>query len=142
VKHLAKQLAALAAVAAAVLLVTTWPRINQVETGKTPEYPDLRPRDYGANVGSVVKGVEDVTSRLPRWEIVGIGKGPMGSEIQAVKTLPLLPALKYDVSIRVHRDGGRSHVTVRSRSRTGPWDFGQNARNVRELLEALDREVF
>jgi uncharacterized protein (DUF1499 family) len=141
-KHLAKQLFWLAVVVGAVLLVTAWPRINQVETGKTPEYPDLVPRDYGASVDSVVRGVKEVAGRLPRWEIVGVGKGPLGSEIQAVKTLPLISALKYDVSIRVHREGGRSHVTVRSRSRTEPWDFGQNARNVRELLGALDREVF
>ncbi len=141
-KHLAKQVIVLAAVVGAIFLVTAWPRINQVETGKTPEYPDLRAREYGASVDSVVKGVKDVAARLPRWEIVGIGKGPVGSEIQAVKTLPLLPALKYDVSIRVHRKGGRSWVTVRSRSRTEPWDFGQNARNVRELLDALDHEVF
>lgn len=125
-----------------VFLATAWPRVNQVETGRTPEYPDLRPRDYGANVDSVVKGLKDVVARLPRWEIVGMGKGPTGSEIQAVKTLPLFPALKYDVSIRVRREGGRSRVSVRSRSRTGPWDFGQNGRNVRQLLDALDHEVF
>jgi uncharacterized protein (DUF1499 family) len=142
VKHLAKQVLFLGAVVGAIFLATAWPRINQVETGKTPEYPDLRPRDYGANVDSVVKAVKNAATRLPRWEIVGIGKGPIGSEIQAVKTLPLLPVLKYDVSIRVHREGGRSRVSVRSRSRTEPWDFGQNARNVRELLDALDHEVF
>jgi uncharacterized protein (DUF1499 family) len=141
-RHLLKQVLLLAAIAGAVLLFTAWPRINDVETGKTPEYPGLSPRDYGANVESVVRGVKDVAGRLPRWEIVGLGKGPTGSEIQAVKTLPLLPFLKYDVTIRVHREKGRSHVTVRSRSRTEAWDFGQNARNIQELLTALDREVF
>jgi uncharacterized protein (DUF1499 family) len=141
-KHLMKQLAVLAAIGGGIWIVTAWPRISEVETGRTPEYPDLRPHDYGAGVEAVVKAVKDATARLPRWEIVGIGKGPVGSEIQAVKSLPLIPPLKYDVSIRVHHEGGRSRVTVRSRSRTGPWDFGQNARNVRELLDALDREVF
>jgi uncharacterized protein (DUF1499 family) len=32
-------------------------------------------------------------------------------------------------------------VSVRSRSRLGKWDFGQNARNIRELLAALDQEL-
>ena len=141
-KHLLKQLTVLAAIGGAIWLVTAWPRIGEVETGKTPEYPDLRPRDYGASVDSVVRAIKDTTGRLPRWEIVNTGKGAVASEIQAVKTLPLLPVLKYDVSIKVRREGGRSRVTVRSKSRTGPWDFGQNARNVRELLEGLDREVF
>jgi uncharacterized protein (DUF1499 family) len=30
---------------------------------------------------------------------------------------------------------------VHSQSRLGGWDFGQNARNIRELLEALDAEL-
>jgi uncharacterized protein (DUF1499 family) len=141
-KHLLKQLAVLAAIFGAVWLVTAWPRINEVETGKSPEYPDLRPRDYGASVDSVVRAIKDTTGRLGRWEIVNTGKGAAASEIQAVKTLRFLPMLKYDVSIKVRREGGRSRVTVRSRSRTGPWDFGQNARNIRELFEAVDREVF
>jgi uncharacterized protein (DUF1499 family) len=141
-KHLVKQLFVLAAIGAGIWLVTAWPRINEVETGRTPEYPDLRPRDYGASVDAVVRAIKDTTARLPRWEIAGSGKGAAGSEVQAVKTLPLVPVLKYDVSIKVRREGGRSRVTVRSRSRTGPWDFGQNARNVRELFEALDRQVF
>lgn len=137
-----RQIILLATIAGGLWIVTAWPRISEVETGKTPEYPDLRPRDYGASVDSVVRAIKETTARLPRWEIAGSGKGSVGSEIQAIKTLPLVPALKYDVSIRVRREGGRSRVTVRSRSRIGPWDFGQNARNVRELLEALDREVF
>ena len=29
-------------------------------------------------------------------------------------------------------------MKVRSRSRTGRYDFGQNARNIRELFAALD----
>lgn len=137
-----KQIVVLAAIAGGIWVVTAWPRINEVETGRTPEYPDLKPHDYGASVDSVVRAVKDTAARLPRWEIAGSGKGAAGSEIQAVKTLPLVPVLKYDVSIKVRREGGRSHVTIRSRSRTGPWDFGQNARNIRELFQALDREVF
>jgi len=40
--------------------------------------------------------------------------------------------------VRIRREGGKTLVSVRSRSRWGPSDFGQNARNVRELLAALD----
>jgi uncharacterized protein (DUF1499 family) len=45
------------------------------------------------------------------------------------------------VTVRVRGAGGRSTVSVRSRSRVGKWDFGQNARNIRELLTELDREL-
>jgi uncharacterized protein (DUF1499 family) len=48
---------------------------------------------------------------------------------------------KDDVTIRVRRTGGRTVVSVRSRSRIGKLDFGQNARNIREFFEALNKRV-
>ena len=140
-KHLLRHLLIVAAVVAAFWVVSAWPRINDVETGRTPEYPDLTVRDYGTSPDAVVKGVKTVLSRLPRWELVGSGKGPSGAEAQAVHTTGFL-RFKDDVTIRVRREKGRTFVSVRSKSRIGKWDFGQNARNVREFLKALDREVF
>src|SRR5271169_2090003 len=115
-RHLLRQLAVLGIVVGLIWVVTAWPRLNDVETGKTPEYPDLRPHDYGASIDTVVRGVKAAASRVPRFEIVGVGSGPAGSEIQAVKTGWPAP-LKYDVSIRLRRDKGRTLVTVRSKSR-------------------------
>jgi uncharacterized protein (DUF1499 family) len=48
---------------------------------------------------------------------------------------------KDDVNVRIRREGAKTKVSVRSKSRMGTMDFGQNARNVRELLAALDREM-
>jgi uncharacterized protein (DUF1499 family) len=140
-KTLALQLLAIAAVAAAIWAANAWPHINEVETGRTPEYPDLTPHDYGASPETVAKAAKTLLSRLPHWRFVGEGKGPMGAELQAIHETPLLQ-LKNDVTIRIRREKGRSLVSVRSKSRIGSWDFGQNARNVRELLDALDHEVF
>jgi uncharacterized protein (DUF1499 family) len=140
VKHLFKQLLVLGLILGALWAATAWPRINDVETGKTPEYPDLRIHDYGAPREVVVKRLQALVAGLPRWEVVGVGGGPAGAEIQAVHTT--LVGLKHDVTIRVRREGSRTRVSARSKSRTGPWDFGQNARNIRELLYALDHEVF
>lgn len=139
-KHLFKQLLVLGVVLGALWAATAWPRINDVETGKTPEYPDLRIHDYGAAPEVVVKRIQSLATGLPRWEVVGVGRGPAGAEIQAVHTT--LVGLKHDVTVRVRREGSRTRVSARSKSRTGPWDFGQNARNIRELLYALDHEVF
>jgi uncharacterized protein (DUF1499 family) len=140
-KHLLKQLAILGAIGAAIWLATAWPRLDDVETGRTPEYPELQPHDYGAGIDSVVKSAKAVLARLPRWQVIGEGKGPAGAEIQAVHATPLL-GFKDDVTIRFRRVKGRTVVTVRSRSRLGKWDFGQNARNISEFLEALDKEAF
>lgn len=125
---------------AGIWAATAWPRINDVETGRTPEYPDLRVREYAARPEDVARAVVDALGRLPRWTLVGSGQGPGGHAIQAVHETPLL-RFKDDVTIQIRRQGARTRVSVRSRSRLGTWDFGQNARNIRELLAALDAQV-
>ena len=130
----------LALVAGAVAAFLAWPRLNSVETGRTPEYPDLQPREYPAGEQEVARAVKAAIGHLPRFELVGAGAGPGGSEVQAVATTRVL-RFKDDVNVRIRREGGKTKVSVRSKSRVGSIDFGQNARNVRELLAALDQEM-
>ena len=127
--------------AGAVAACLAWPRINEVETGRTPEYPDLQPRTYAAGEGRVGTAVKAVIGRLPRWRVVGAASGARGTDVQAEHAAPLGVGFKEDVTVRVRSQGGRAQVSVRSRSQTGPWDFGQNARNIRDLLGELDREL-
>ena len=130
----------LALVAGAVAAFLAWPRLNTVETGLTPEYPDLQPREYAASEQEVTRAVKAAIGHLPRFELVGAGAGRGGSEVQAVATTRVL-RFKDDVNARIRREGGKTRVSVRSKSRVGSIDFGQNARNVRELLAALDQEM-
>lgn len=116
----------------------TWPLINDVETGKTPEYPDLRPKIYAASEAKVAKAAEEAIRHLPRWTLVGSGRGPGGHSIQAVSTTRLW-RFDHDVTIRVYREAPWTYVSVRSKSRIGKGDFGQNARNIRIFLAELDR---
>jgi uncharacterized protein (DUF1499 family) len=124
----------------AVVALTSWPRIADVETSRTPEYPDLKDQSYVASETRVVEAAKEAIASLPRWTFVGAGKGPEGSQIQAVATTRWL-RFKDDVTIRVRRTGGRTVVSVRSRSRVGKLDFGQNARNIREFFGALNKRV-
>jgi hypothetical protein len=130
----------LAAVLAGAWAFTNWPRINDVETGRTPEYPDLKARDYMTREDKVAKAARATVERLPRWTFVAQGKGPGGAEIQAVAASAL--GLQDEVTIRVRREGGSTRVSVRSRSRSVPIDFGQNARNIQLFLHELDQELF
>jgi uncharacterized protein (DUF1499 family) len=129
-------LAVIAVVAAAV----TWPRINVVETGRTPEYPDLVPRSFRASPERVVDAAEASLAELPRWSLKGTASGAMGFALQAERRTRVFRFVD-EVTIRVKPAGEGSEVSVRSASRLGKWDFGQNARNVRELLAALDARL-
>lgn len=120
--------------------LTAWPRINLVETGRTPEYPDLQPRLYSAPPAKVAEAVKACLGELPRWRLVGSGSGPGGTELSAIHTTRLL-RFDDEVHVRLRAEGGGTRVSVRSRSKVGKYDFGQNARNIRELLQALDARL-
>ena len=135
-----KRFLLLLVVAGAAAAVLAWPRLNTVETGRTPEYPDLQPREYAASEQRVTEAVKAAAGRLGRFTFVGAGRGPGGSELQYTASTRVF-RFKDDVNVRIRREGTKTKVTVRSKSRMGTMDFGQNARNVRELLAALDREM-
>jgi len=129
-----------ALVGTAVWAATAWPRINVVETGRTPEYPDLQDRTYTASPKRVGQAVRDALEGRPGWTVQGSGQGPGGVALSAVHETRVF-RFKDDVTVKIRRKGGRTVVSVRSASRIGEWDFGQNARNIRELLAALDDEL-
>jgi uncharacterized protein (DUF1499 family) len=134
------RLALFAFAIAAVWAATAWPRINDVETGKSPEYPDLQVRTWSAPPGQIAEALKKALSGRPHWTVVGSGQGPGGSVVTAVHETGIF-RFEDDVTVRIRRQGGATTVSVRSQSRVGKWDFGQNARNIRELLAALDDEL-
>jgi uncharacterized protein (DUF1499 family) len=132
------------------LLLLAWPWINVVETGRTPQYPDLVPQRYRAGPERVFDAALHAIQRLSRWTL--ITARPDTGEIRAeARTLVL--RFVDDVHIKVApADTGaelpesltgqeRTVVGVRSASRVGRADFGQNARNVREFFEELTRQL-
>jgi uncharacterized protein (DUF1499 family) len=131
----------LVALAGAVLFaLTRWPLLSDVETGRTPEYPDLQPRAYAQGEEAVARAARAAVDRLPSFTFVGSGSGRGGSELQALATAPLIP-VKSDVNVRIKRERGATRVSVRSKSRFGRIDLGQNARHIRAFLAALDEQL-
>ena len=117
-----------------------WPPINVVETGRTPEYPDLDPRTYAVVSTGVYSAAAEAIASMPHWQLVESGSGEAGTAIHAVRTTRLL-RFKDDVRIRLEPAGKGTIVHVRSASRVGRIDFGQNARNIEELFAALDARI-
>ena len=119
--------------------VLRWPHLDTVETGRTAEYPELRPRDYAASEAEVGRAVKAALEGLG-WQFVASGRGPGGSEVQASTRGRILPT-DHAVTIRIQRLGARTRVSVAARSRTLPWDFGENARLIEQFLPALDAQL-
>lgn len=121
-----------------VLALRAWPFLNAVETGGTPAYPDLQPKTYQVQADRVFEVARKVADRMPRWSRVTYRFGP--HEIKAVARSAMF-GFEDDVTIRVNAEGQGATVWVRSASRVGKWDFGQNARTIRAFLSALDQQL-
>ena len=128
----------LGGIGAGVLVIRSWPMINIVETGRTPEYPDIQPRIYHKPAAEVFDAALHVVNCLPRWSLIGYDEKQ--GDIQA-ESRTVLWRFVDDVRVRVRSREGATVVDVRSASRVGRGDFGQNARRIRGFLEELDRQL-
>ena len=138
-RQLLRTIVVVALVAGAIVAATRWPRINQVETGRTPEYPELREREYAASEAAVGRAAREAVEALPGWRLVGGGAGRGGTAIQAVAANPV--RLETEMTVSIRRQQAKTTVRVLARSRFGPWDFGQGARHIQTFLAELDRRL-
>lgn len=126
------------AVLGAIALLTACPVLNVVETGNTPAYPELLPRRYQERKDRVFDAALRAVGRLPRWRVTL--SRPERGEITAEARTRLLRFVD-DVTVRVDEQNGVTVVNVRSASRVGRSDFGQNARNILAFFAELDRQM-
>ncbi len=138
-RQLLRTLVVVALIAGVIVAVTRWPRLNQVETGRTPEYPQLRDREYAASEAVVGRAAKAAVEALPGWTLVGAGAGRGGTAVQALATRPAF--LKTEMTISIRRQGARTTVHTLARSTFGPWDFGQGARHIDAFHAALDGQL-
>lgn len=111
--------------------------INDVETGKTPEHPECQPQRFSLDPHTVLEECEAVARTLKRWTVTGVDVP--GRQIEAVYRT--FVGFKDDITIRVEDEAEDAVVQMRSRSRLGRSDFGQNARTILEFQSALDEAV-
>jgi uncharacterized protein (DUF1499 family) len=119
-----------------LVAASIWPVINEVETGATPEYPELQPRYYNADPERVFAQSRDAIDSMPRWNVVSAESA--SHTIQATHETYVFGFID-DVTIWIEPvTEFVTRVRVRSASRVGQGDFGQNARNIRSFFSALD----
>ena len=119
------------------MLALIWPRINNVSTGATPQYPDIQPQHFNQPSEQVFNTALEV-ARVMAWEIRE--SAPAQGTIEAVATTRLFH-FKDDITVTITRAGEQTTVHVRSRSRVGKGDLGTNARRIRAFQAELARRL-
>jgi len=102
-------------------------------------YPDLRTFVIDRPVEETFELVEETAARL-KWKVVladaPVGKTAKGGLLEAIDQT-LVMGFTDDIVVRVEGNLNRSRVDVRSASRYGAVDLGQNATRLRRFLAEL-----
>jgi uncharacterized protein (DUF1499 family) len=99
-------------------------------------YPDLVPIVVALPPDQAFEQAKRAAESLPGWQVTS-ADAAMG-RIEATDTSRIFHFVD-DVLIRVRPDGSASRIDVRSRSRDGLGDLGQNAKRVRTYSEAVKK---
>lgn len=105
-------------------------------------YPLVAGRRYDLPIDRVLDSVRTILARQG-WQVVTPAiDAPVDGEItiEAVATTLIL-ALPSDIAIRLVEDDGSTYVDMRSASRYGRHDLGDNAQRITEFLGELDQHV-
>ncbi|MFN0123604.1 MAG: DUF1499 domain-containing protein [Blastocatellia bacterium] len=124
-------------VSAALISGTIWPRINDVKTGETPEYPDIQPQQFSASLYQVFDAALATAHDLG-WDDITEDRG--NGEIHAVETTALM-RFHDDITISVKQAGTGVIVNMRSHSRVGKGDLGTNARRIRRFQAEMKKRL-
>ncbi len=100
-------------------------------------YPDLQPMVVEASAAEVFEAAKRVVDRMG-MELIDASQTDM--RVEATDTT-LLYGFKDDVVVRITEMNGATKVDVRSKSRVGRSDLGQNAKRIRKFLSSLESEL-
>jgi uncharacterized protein (DUF1499 family) len=95
---------------------------------------DPGPLDLALPPAEALARVRSAVNKLPRWAVVSIDAA--AGVVRATRRTRLF-RFTDDVTIRLEPTAAGTRLHVRSQSRFGASDLGQNRRNVIELFGAL-----
>jgi uncharacterized protein (DUF1499 family) len=106
-------------------------------------YPDLRTFVVDRGVEEAFELVEEVARKL-KWRVAAaeppVGKSAKGGLLEATDQT-MVVGFTDDIIVRVEGNATRSRIDVRSASRYGQADLGQNATRVRRFLAEMQSRV-
>jgi uncharacterized protein (DUF1499 family) len=113
-----------------------WFTQNDVTTGESAAYPELQPRAFpGADPDHVYQALRTAAASVPRWRVVR--EDPAARELHVEVTTAFFNFVD-DLTARVESGADGPRVLIRSHSRVGRGDLGENARHIAALLQRLD----
>ncbi|RWO35468.1 MAG: DUF1499 domain-containing protein [Mesorhizobium sp.] len=109
---------------------------------QTETYPLVTGRSYNLPFDRVLEAVETVLGRRD-WQLAAPFPRAIGQSDVTINALArsFILSLPADVAIRVTDDGDAVIVDMRSASRYGRYDLGDNAARIVDFLAELDQEV-
>jgi len=116
---------------------------NIAKTAEDGGKKGLKTRVYKADSVTVAKAVKELVPTLSTyggsWKIVDKSDG---DEVKAFKIEVPVIIFTDDLEVKIAiKTDGEVKVNVRSASRVGKSDFGENARHIRKFLSALDKKM-
>jgi len=112
---------------------------NITETSIENEDTELRPRTYKTSRDDVLAACEYVAQNTTQWTLVKTDKD--AGTIHATHTTRIFRWVD-DVNVTLtETTPGQITVNVKSASRVGKGDLGQNAFNVKDFLNHLDERL-
>ncbi len=127
------------AITSMLVMASTWPTLNRVETGKSLAYPELRPHNYQLGYDRVYDEALAATKEQEGWAVLSEDRST--GRITAEALMPITgwkQQLTMDVT---KRSSFVSRVSMISEGQDAPGDLGQNARNIEAWFASLDHRL-
>ena len=114
---------------------------NVAETRTNHEDEKLRTRIYDADLPTVLETVKQIIPTIStygkNWKL---SDSETENDAAIVKAEVPVVVFVDDLTITMQKNAGKTTVNVRSNSRIGKSDFGENRRHVLQILDALDEK--
>ena len=116
-----------------------WLGTNHYVTKPGDPDPFFRPRKYRETKAEVVAAAKDVVASLGNWRLEEYREN---QGLLRLTRSVLFPPSAQDINLYVVQGlDGTTGLEITSVSRGGKRDWGQNKRNLREILAALDSKL-
>lgn len=116
---------------------------NIAETSPEHEDAGLKTRHYPADLKEVKNSVDEIvptlSTYLRSWRLIE-SETSSDNKSATIKTEVPVVIFTDDLKVELKSEGDETLVNIRSASRIGRDDFGQNRRHILQLLEKLDEK--